>query len=195
MSLLLRSSIKAHMAVTKMLRSAGGIWFPEYDHFIDPKRDNALAILTRPSGEKIITPGCNIVTNDGDLYYAELSCEEAVTVSYTYWEQNSAGTPGKTAIRSDFTEIGSSGLAEDGTYPMTNDSDGDNTGAGVDIRTTRVSYSAASFNHAAITHSIVTKAAPAAGETLLSGWAWAASINKTAQDTLKCFLNHEFLGI
>ena len=194
MSLLLRSSVKAHMAAAKMLRSAGGIWFPEYDHFIDP-RNNALAILTRPSGERIIVPGCNIVTNDGDLFYAERSAEEAVTVAYTYWEQQSAGTPGKTALRSSFTQIASSGLAEDGTYPMTNDSDGDNTGAGTDIRTTRVSYSAASFTHGAITHSIVTKAAPAAGETLLSGWAWAASINKTAQDTLKCFLNHEFLGI
>lgn len=157
-------------------------------------RGNVVGILTRPDA-RLLYLGVNIVTDAGDIYFAQRSAGEAPTNAFTTWEMASAGTPGKAAIRSGFTVIGGSQLVQDATYPKSNDGDTDNTGRATDARTTRVSYTAASFNHAAITHGIVTNASPAAGEPLLAGWAWAASINKTAADTLKAFHNATCNGV
>ena len=192
--MLIRESFNLPNVVTKMLRSKAGIWFPEYDHFINPK-NNVLAILGRPNGRRII-PGSNIVTNDGDLFYAEMSVGDSPTDAFDYWCMATAGTPGKTANLGDFTHIVASKKVQTApTYPCVNDQDGDNTGAGTDVRTTSVSYTAADFNNGAITHGVITNTAFGAAEHLLSGWEWAASINKTAADTLKCFLNHTFTGV
>ena len=192
--MLIREGLNLPGVATRILRSRAGIWFPEYDHFINPK-NNVLGILARPNRKKIIIPGCNIVTNDGDLYYAELAAGESPTDTFTIWEMQSAGTPGKAQDRSDFTAITDSDQVQTGgSYPTTDDQDADNTGAGTDVRSTGTLYAAATFNHAAITHGIVTNSALGAAENILSGWAWATSINKTASDTLKCFLNHTFTG-
>lgn len=192
--MLLKTSVVLPNLLTRVLRSKGGIWFPEVDHVADPSR-NVLALVTRPDGGRILVPAANIVTDAGDLHYAQRCAGETPTNAFTYWEMGSAGTPGKSANRSNFTPIASSGQAQDAGYPKTNDGDADNTGAGTDVRTTRVSYTAAAFSHAAITHGVVTNTSPGASEAILSGWAWAASINKTSADTLKCFLNHTLNGI
>jgi hypothetical protein len=192
--ILIRTKIGEPGLLSRVWKSMGGLWFPDYDHVVD-RRHNVLAILKNTEGHKTVIPAHNWVTNDGDLFYAHLACSSSGDDLFDTWEMQSAGTPAKTADRSAFTAIAGSILGEDATYPKTNDGDGDNTGAGVDVRTSRVSYSAASFSHAAITHGIITNStAPGASEDILSGWAWAASINKTASDTLKCFLNHEFYG-
>jgi hypothetical protein len=191
--MLIKKSLNLPFTLTKILRSKAGIWFPEYDHLINPS-NNVLAILGRPAG-KLIIPACNIVTNDGDLFYAELSVEDTPTDTFTWWEMQSAGTPDKAADRSDFTAIADSGKAQTAGYPKLDDADTDNTGAGADVRTTSVSYTAGDFDHSAITHGIVTNTTPGADENILSGWAWASSINKTSADTLKCFLNHTFNGV
>lgn len=179
--------------LNKVYETRAGLFVPLFDAFL-PKHQNCLAVLGTPRG-KLLIPGHNIVTDAGDIYFAQRSAGESPTNAFTTWEQCSAGTPGKAANRSNFTAIGSSQLAQDGTYPKTNDGDTDNTGAGVDVRTTRASYSAASFSHAAITHAIVTNTTPGASEPILTGFAWAASINKTASDTLKVFHNGTLNGV
>lgn len=107
----------------------------------------------------------------------------------------SAGTPGKTADYSSFTEIASAALAVDATYPKRNDGDSNNTGAGTDIITWRFSYSAASFANAAITHGIITLTTATGTDPLLTGFAFAASFAKTTSDPLTVWVNHEFLGV
>lgn len=191
---LIRVSLQLPGLLTRVFRSQGGLWFPDYDHVVN-RRDNVLAVLRRPWGDKILIPAHNIVTDAGDVFYAQRGAAETPTNAFTTWEMHSAGTPGKTANRSNFTAIASSQQVQDATYPKSNDSDGDNTGAGTEVRTTRVSYTAASFTHAAITHGIVTNTTPGASEPILSGWAWVASINKTSADTLKAFLNHDMEGV
>ncbi len=186
-----RRSVPGFM--NRVYESANALIFPDLD-FIVPKHRNILAVLCRPDG-KILIPGSNIVTNDGDLFYAQLMAGEATTNTFTTHELGSAGTPGKTAIRSGFTAIASTQKVQAATYPKTNDADADNTGAGTDIRTTLASYAKADFNDPAITHGWVTNPAPAAGEVLLTGYAFAASFGKTANDTLKVFVNHEALGV
>jgi hypothetical protein len=191
------SLIKIRMHLPGFLNAVyetrAGLWVPLFDAVV-PRHRNVLAILGTPRG-KLLIPGSNIVTDAGDVFLAQRSAAESPTNAFTTWEQCSAGTPAKGANRSAFTAIGSSQLAQDGTYPKTNDDDTDNTGAGTDVRTSRASYSAASFSHAAITHAIITNTTPGASEPILTGFAWAASINKTASDTLKVFHNATVNGV
>jgi hypothetical protein len=63
------------------------------------------------------------------------------------------------------------------------------------VRTSRASYSAASFNNSAITHAWITNPSPGSSEPLYTGFAWASSINKTSSDTLKVFHNATITGV
>lgn len=173
--------------------SRSGLWFPDFDIFV-PKRQNVLAVLGRPHG-RLIIPASNIVTDAGDVHYAQRMAAEAPTNAFTTHEMCSAGTPGKAADRDDFTPIASSQKAQTSGYPKTDDDDVDNTGAGVDIRTSRADYATGDFNHAAISHGIITNAGAGAGAPILTGYAFAAPFEKTASDTLKVIVNHEALGV
>jgi len=195
---LIRSRLRLPGILTRIFRSRGSLYLPEYSVEVD-RRHNVLGILRRVTGPLAglgrIIPACNIVTDAGDIYFAQRSAGESPTNVFGIFEMYSAGTPGKGNNRSSFTAIASSQIAMDGTYPKTNDGDADNTGAGTKVRTARSTYSAASFNHAAITHGGITNTSPGASEPMLAGWAWAASINKTAADTLKVIHNAAALGV
>lgn len=178
----------------KVYRSRAGLWAMG---MVLPKHNNVLAILEGPEG-KFLIPAGNIVTNAGDLYYAQLGASEATTNAFGILELNSAGTPGKAADRSGFTAIGSTQKVHDvggGGYPQTDDGDADNTGAGTDIVSYLTSYTKADFNASGISHGLITNTGPAAGEPILTGYAFAAPFTKTADDTLKVFTNHEMLGV
>jgi len=192
-SILVKRQVSLRGFAHKVYETSAGIIVPLFDAFV-PKHRNVLAVLGGPGG-KMLIPGFNIVTDAGDIYVAQRAAGASPTNGFTTWEMCTAGTPGKSAIRSGFTLIGGSQQAQDGTYPKVSDDDTDNTGSGADVRTSRVSYTAASFNNAAITHGIITNASPAAGEPLFTGFAFAASINKTASDTLKVFHNATANGV
>jgi hypothetical protein len=139
----------------------------------------------------------NIVTNAGDLHYAERGAAETPTnFTSAAMEYGTAGNaPGKSSDRSDLTTKTSGSLKNiDGTYPMTNDSDGDNTGSGTDIVSWRVSYLTSEGNDTSIDRLILTNQSPGASEPVLMYALFAASFNKTASDTLKVFVNHTFTG-
>lgn len=110
-------------------------------------------------------------------------------------ELGSAGTPGKAATTSDFTLIAATAKTVKATYPKTADGDADNTGAAADSVTWTFEWTAADFNHAAITHGWIVVSGHGAGAPLLTGFAFAASFTKTASDTLKVIVNHNFLGV
>lgn len=157
-----------------------------------------LAVLQHPaSGEGIVIPGANIVTNDGDTYYAQSAAGEAPTDDFDGASAglrlgDNATTPTKSDT--DVTNfLAGTGHAVDGTYPQTDDADADNTGAGVDIVTWRYSYATGEGNangiaEGAIVDDITTPTAA------LTHFLFAASFNKTSSDTLKVFVNHEFAG-
>lgn len=168
-----------------------GIWTRD---MLVPRHMNICAVICGPEG-KILHLGHNIVTNEGDLHYAELMAAEAVSDVFTTHEMASAGTPGKTANRSNVTVIGSTQKLNTGGYPKTNDGDADNTGAGTDIVSHLGSYAKADFNAASISHGIITNPTPGASEVCLTVYAFAAPFGKTADDTLKVFVNHEALGV
>lgn len=177
----------------RVYRTSAALVVPMFNAFVRRHR-NVLAVLGTPEGPWLI-PASNIVTDAGDVHYAQRGAAEAPTNGFEVHELASAGTPSKTASRASFTPIGASQKAHAAGYPRTNDDDPDNTGAGTDIVTFLASYTKADFSHAAISHGLITNASPGASEPLLTGYAFAAAFQKTADDTLKVFINHDFTGL
>ena len=187
--MLLRTRV--HQFSNKVYLTKGGIWALG---LVVPKKNNVLAIREGLNGKTLI-PASNIVTDAGDIYYAQAMALETPTNTFTTHYVCTAGTPGKAQDLSDFTEVAASAKTVSGGYPVTDDSDTDNTGAGTDICTQLAEWTKADFNQVGITHGVITNATPGASEPLLTGYAFAASFDKTANDTLKVFVNHEALGV
>lgn len=193
---------RLHQYLNRAYASRFAIWA---HGIMVPRHNNILAVLRSPSGA-LLHLGHNIVTNDGDLFYAYRSVDAQPTdglftdgAAKTFdgiMELGTAGaTPGKTSNRSNVTtKVASSQQAIDGTYPTINDGDTDNTGAGVDIATYRVSYATGAANDTGIDRVIITNPSPGASEVLLM-YGTLTSFNKTSSDTLKMFVNHEMLGV
>lgn len=168
------------------------------------------------TGVRTWVPFKNIATDAADLYYSERAALlttgtpiSPVPTNFTdangvpdmimelYDNTPANNAPAKANDRSDLlgTIAPSSAKAIDATYPQVNDGDADNTGAGVDIVTYRVSYLKTEANLADITDVILTNPSPGATEPLILHAEFAASFTKTAQDTLKIFANHQFNGV
>lgn len=160
---------------------------------------NVVAVLDNViMGHRRIIHGANIVTNDGDVYYAESICAETPTDDFDGGTSGirlgSAATPPTKTSTDVGTFIAGTGKGLEATYPMTSDTDGDNTGSGVDIVSWKFAYTtaqgiASGIQEGAIVDDITTPTAA------LAHFLFAASFNKTASDTLKVFVNHECLGV
>ena len=154
------------------------------------------------TGQKTWLYAHNIVTNDGDLYYAQKSVGGTPTSDFGGSDgrmelRTGSATPAKAHVYSDVTTpVTASRKVKDNTYPKTADDDSDNTGAGTDIVTWRTSWTTSDFNATAIIGGCfhVGGASPASGTKLLTHFS-ITSFNKTASDTLKIFVNHTFNGV
>lgn len=189
--MLIRHSIPGYR--NRVYGSFAALFVPMFDMIV-PKYQNVLAVVENEEG-KLLVPAHNIVTDAGDIWYAQKSAGEAATNTFNTMVMCSAGTPGKAAVYSDFTAIAGSTKTVTATYPKTADADADNTGDAANVVTWLASWAKADFNNAAISHGLITIAAPIAGSNLLTGYAFGAPFAKTANDTLKVFVNHQMLGV
>lgn len=145
------------------------------------------------TGKKRVFKSKNIVCTTGEIYYAERGAGASPTNAFGIFELGTAGNaPAAGSTRVDVTsKVASSQKAHDSTYPKANDGDSDNTGAGVDVTSYRVSYTTGEANSAGINRVIITNASPGASEPLLM-YAEFTAFTKTSADTLKMFVNHQF---
>ena len=161
---------------------------------------DALLVLTNhKTGEVEKIWGRNIVTNEGDLWYAQSACGETPTNAFTSLYLATAcdeatSDPTKTSDYDNFTLHAGSEKEATATYPKTNDSDGDNTGAGTDIATWLFEYTTGDGPFTAVTHSFISIASAATTDPILNGYKWASAWAKDASTSAKIFANHEFLG-
>lgn len=187
--------------IDRLYRTKAGIHYKALDILV-PRHHNVVAVLQRPH-EKLLIPAHNIVTLAGDVFYAEnigkgIRGSGASTNAFNRHAMCSARTSAwaKTGSASQYgngTVIAGSSQANDASYPLTADADTDNTGAGADILTHRVSYTAAAFNGTIVAGMFHDSAQTVAGSPLLSGYDFT-SFAKANTDTLKVFLNHDVTG-
>lgn len=156
---------------------------------------NVIAILRDfQDNSRLIIPGKNIVTNDGDLYYAQKAAGEAADVSYVGLRMGTDNTsPAKTDT--DVTTFAAgTGKATAATYPQTDDQDADNSGAAVDSVTWKFSYGTGEGNATGIVEGAIVDSI-SAPTSALSHFLFAGSFDKTSSNTLVVYVNHNFLGV
>lgn len=158
----------------------------------------ALALLTNVQLDRqIAIPGLNIVTTNGDRYYAEMAVNGTPTIDFNGvnagLRHGSASTSPTKSDNDVTTFLAGTGHAVDATYPRTADPDGNNTGSGVDIATWRYSYTTAEGNTTGIREGahVNNRTSPTSA---LSHFLYAAAFDKTSSDTLVTYLNHDFTG-
>jgi len=159
---------------------------------------DALLILTNENtGKRLFIPARNIVTDAGDIWYAQSACGEGPTNTFANLYLATAGpaTPAKGDDYSDYTLHAGSEKAKTATYPKTNDSDGDNTGAGTDVISWKFEYTTGDGPFTAVTHSFVAKASATGSDPLLNSYKWGASWAKDASTSAKIFANHTENGV
>lgn len=156
------------------------------------------AVLTDRHGRRRLGGvGTNIVTDAGDVWFAQQAAGETPTNAFGLLELGTAGdAPGKASNRSNMTtKVTGSQKAFDGTYPKTDDGDADNPGSpGTDVVTWLVSYTTAEANDTGIDRAIITNTSPGASEPVLA-YGTLTSFNKTSSDTLKFFWNITLNGV
>lgn len=148
------------------------------------------------TGKKRVFESENIVTDTGDIYYAQVASSETPTNAFGIMELGSAGNaPAKTSDRSDVTTtITNSQKAFDSGFPKANDTSANNTGGGTDVVTYLVTYIPAEANDSAIDRVIITNTAPGASEPVLM-YATFTAVEKTTSDSLEVFVNHTMTGV
>lgn len=170
------------------------------------------------TGKKRTIVTKNLILDAGDLYYSQRAglltigppvsplptnftdsngVPDMIAEMYDNTPANNA--PAKGNDRSDLlgTIIPGSAQGIDATYPQVNDPDSDNTGAGVDILTYRISYGTADAINpdTPITDLILTNPSPGASEPALNHAEFPTPFDKTINDTMKVFINHQFNGV
>lgn len=171
-------------------------------NWISPDLNICIVKENEITGEKTWYHTHNIVTNDGDLYYAQQAVETTPTSDFGGSNgrmelRTGSATPAKGHVYSDVaTPVTASRKAIDAGYPKVSDGDGDNTGSGADIVTWRTSWTTSDFNATGIVGGCihVGGGSPASGTKLLTHYS-ITSFDKTASDTLKIFVNHTFTGV
>lgn len=179
---------------------------------IDPK-NNICVVITHLDGSKEWFYGSNLVTNDGDIYYAKKGAGETPSSNENFGaaacvlqNPSSADTVAKTdtygSVTSKITTSGAvRGLSEG--YPKTADTDADNTGAAADAVSYKFEWSTTQIDTSAgnpITGGAIYDVgvtSPVSGTKILTHWNFASpsSFHKTNTDTLKLFVNHTFNGV
>jgi len=158
---------------------------------------NVIAIVKDKFGElKSMVMGQNIVTDAGDLFYAQKGCGTSPTNTFINCYLGTAtAAEGKTSTYTTLTVISGSEKAPTATYPKVNDGDTANTGKAADSITYKYEWLGADFNNAAIACGGIAKAGASGTDPLLTHFKFTAAFEKTATDTLTLYVNHNFLGV
>lgn len=187
----------------RVFKTAAGLLLPHLDLLL-PRHNNILCVIRPEVGLPFIAAGHNIVGDAGDVWYAQRAAGETPTNTFAnLYLSTAAWSPsvGKSTDTDDLASvISGSSKAATGGYPQTDDADADNTGADVDVVSWAFSYSKADFNatgivSGAIAASGVTSWGAGAGtDPVLTAFS-ITSFDKTANDTLKVFVNHTMNGV
>lgn len=161
-------------------------------------KSEILVILeNKKTGEKQIIKTKNIVTDTGDIYYAQRGAAETPTNTFNSMYLGTTVTP-VIAKGDDFADItlqAGSEKAVKATYPKTNDGDSDNTGAGTDVVTWTFEYSAADGNWTGLTEGIISTASASGTDPILNHFSFGGAFNKDSSTTLKVIVNHTANGV
>ncbi len=174
------------------------------------KEQVILVLKDAATGKVLMRHECepNIVTHQGDKYYAQRGAASTPTFTFNRGmlvvAKSYARAATKIASFRDFLGIATSLTGRqsfDSGYPKTNDSDTDNTGRTADAVTYKRTYTTAQANYTIRALGICRTGATsngAANSRVLASYktlSAAQTITKTSSQTLVTYINHTFNGV
>lgn len=164
------------------------------------QHDALLVLENHKTGKKRFIWGKNLVTDAGDVWYAEQACigvagsgDPTDVFANLYLATGGPETPGKTDNYGEFTGV-TGEKAKTATYPKVSDDDEDNTGSGVDIVSWKFEYTTGDGPFVDVTHSFIAKVGATGTDPILNSYKWAAAWSKDGSTSAKVFANHEMSG-
>ncbi len=160
------------------------------------RKGTVVVILNTPSGKRKFV--CkNIITTAGDIFYAQRGAGETPTNDFKNLRLGSSNpvNTGKDSTTSSITLISNTEKAPSAGYPKTNCQDADNGYGGENVITYKYEYGKADFNAPVVSEGIICVAGAGAGAPVLCHFAFETAFEKTANDTLIIFVNHEGEGV
>lgn len=169
---------------------------------LDPK-NNVCAITQDISGHKQWNWASNIVTNDGDIFYAIKGAANGTLPANMSFHtgkcelRTGAATPAKAdTYVSVTTPITASRDTLEAGYSKTADDAADNSGAAADAVSYKYYWATSDFAANGIAGGCIhDNATPIAATKLLTHWSFADTFSKTSTDTLTLYVNHTMNGI
>ena len=158
---------------------------------------NVIIVLVREDGGKEVQTTRNIVTNEGDKFYAQRICGETPTYNFNTIVLGNGTQPtwSKTSTYGTLNgAISASMKAVASGYPRTNDDDPDNAGAGPNIVTWKFVWSGGDFSAVNVNQAVITVGNPSSNSPILTGFNITPPRNKALNDILKIFVNHVITG-
>lgn len=140
----------------------------------------------------------NLITSAGDVHYAERATTKTPTNTFNLLhlstEASTAPVVAKDAVYGDIASYiaGSSAVLE-AAYPVSGDTEANNSGAGNSVVSWKFVYSKGAFN-SGVVRGVITTTGPTSGTPLLSDFVFASTFTKTSDDTLTVYANHTVLG-
>lgn len=170
----------------------------------DPLRRNCIVVLSKKEGKHIVKSwlfGANLVTDDGEIYYAKKGAGETPATNENFIQgrnefRTGAATPGATDTYTNVTTpVTASRKQVAATFPKSNDSTTENTGKAINAVTYKFAYSAGDFTATGIIGGCIhDNASPVGGTKLLCHYS-ITSFNVDAGDGLNFYVNHAAAGV
>ncbi len=212
------ASISLNQRLNNLKKESFMMWLDTANHYhfgkrrANPEEDNVIAVLKKLESVSNIKDKFdyidtfmythNLVTDDGEIYYAKAGVKETFPANEDYLDTTGRfemGTTGYVEAETDtFNEfdvagtskISGSRKAQAATYPKSDDSDANNTGRAIDAASTKVEYLAADWNDTDVEQGCIHEnATPVPATKLLCVWSHA-SFAKGTTDPLDIFVNH-----
>lgn len=175
---------------------------------VEKKESVVLVLKDERTGriEKLVKTEHNIVTNAGDIYYAQRGATFGAAPTHTFYKgmmvvAKSGPTNSKTRTFGNFSGLASTYTGRQSFaagYPKTNDSDTDNTGRTADSVTYKRVYTTAQANYTIRAVGICRHNAVTSSNGQLLSYKTLGTneyVQKTSTQTLTVYINHNFLGV
>lgn len=162
-----------------------------------------VAVLERSNGEVEVHETKNIVTNDGDVFYAQRATGATPTNFWnvTVFDGNmflstTAATPTKADTFATISAniVNTTGQVISAPYPKANDTDADNSGKGPNVVTYACTFSTGQGPYTNVADVSIAKSGASGSAPLLMRAKFASTFTKATTDTLKVFVNHTMTG-
>jgi hypothetical protein len=155
---------------------------------------NITVKITRANGEVEIIRGKNLVTDEGDIYYAQKVVGETTDFPTPFLRLGTSDVAPEKDDTDVNTYITDSAKAVDTGFPKRNNTDPGNTGGGVNTLTWKITYALGDLDTTGIQEGAIVDDG-ASPTKAICHFLFDSSFDVASSDQLTVYVNHTFTGV